>query len=199
MIINIPQHTLAINVCNIWNGLGIYSALMSTQETETQQKGNSALKIHLSNRHILLLQPTVLQILMCALSNVCMFFNGYICICQKKSPVIFIKLQDTVNNGIEGIQSGHPLKFWFSSQLLLSHVIQMQTTLQPARKSRLFKQVTNICKKDQYRFYGMHLTRDNIPHFVQAAADFATSAVLSHHPLRLEWIQSFIVVFRTAW
>lgn len=55
MIMNIPQHTLAINVRNVLNGLGVYSALMSTQETEMQQKGNSVIKIHKSNRHILLL------------------------------------------------------------------------------------------------------------------------------------------------
>lgn len=56
MITNIPQHTLAINVGGILNRLGVCSAPMSTQEAEMQQKGNSALKLHKINHHILLLQ-----------------------------------------------------------------------------------------------------------------------------------------------
>lgn len=91
MIMNIPQHTLAINVSNVLNGLGVYSALMSTQETEMQQKGNSVIKIHKSNRHILLLQllnAYSFTVCMCALSNACMHVSMAIYIFQKISKII---------------------------------------------------------------------------------------------------------------
>lgn len=98
MIMNTPQHTLAINIPNLLNGLGAYSALMSKQEPEMQQKGNSALKIHKSNRHFLLLQllSTSVTVCMCALSNACMF--QWLYVATKVSEIILTILQDDVNN-----------------------------------------------------------------------------------------------------
>lgn len=38
MIMNTPQHTLPINIPNLLNGLGVYSALMNKQETKMQKR-----------------------------------------------------------------------------------------------------------------------------------------------------------------
>lgn len=114
------------------------------------------------------------------------------------SEIILTILQDVNNWIIAGIQRCHPPKSWFSSQSLLSHVIHKQTTLQPVSKSRLFQQVTNICKRSVQILFNASNQRKHLP-LCPSCSWFRHISNVSHYPLKLARIQIFILLFRATW